>query len=136
MKKPTKSQLLQGAKNSFFDRMIAQPEIVDDDMAIEQWDNAETTIETYLAKLDEGSTDIPNAQDLAVSCGILLLMAGIMTDKDFEFLALVHDPVVGVDLVKIRPQIEDVRRRAVQELESRARSPQQAVECDPKDLPF
>ncbi|KGS89676.1 hypothetical protein [Burkholderia pseudomallei] len=85
----------------------------DEAKVFEQFDTAESTVDQYLDAVAQGSTALPDAQDLSFACALLLVAARTIEKRDIEFLQRLNAPEVGVSLYDIAPEIADMKTRAV-----------------------
>lgn len=94
-------------------RLDAELKQADDEGSVEQFLEAEATIEEYLDAVAECSVSLPNSPELAFACAILLITTETLEERDLELLGRLNAPTAGVSLYAVSGQIADMKARAI-----------------------
>ncbi|MEX3960138.1 hypothetical protein [Trinickia sp. EG282A] len=135
-----KRDVFARASEDLFARLNAELRHADDPKSFEQFDAAESTIEQYLDAVAEGSSSLPDAQDLAFACALLLVTTRTIEKRDIEFLQRLNAPEAGISLYGIASEIARMKTRAIAGLERLALgegdSISQRAQSPDGDVPF
>lgn len=101
---------------------LAERELTDEE-APEQWLEAETVIDYYIAAVEAGSADLPDRLELGEACFTLTWMAGIYRDEDHaRLISDLLTPEVGIGFYNIFPEVMNLRIEAISAMEAQAKA--------------
>lgn len=113
-------ELIDKGRKALIARLSMEQKHADDEGLVEQFLDAESTIEQYLDAVAQGSTSLPESQDLAFACALLLVTTKALEESDMELLGRLNAPEVGVSIFAVSRQVEDMKTRAIARLEKLA----------------
>jgi hypothetical protein len=112
-------------------RLTAELKHADDDASAEQFIEAERIVDQYLDAVRDGSASLPDSQELAFACLLMLVVTQTIKQSDLVTLARLNAPRVGVELYSISGEISDMKARAIERLEMWA-----SPDAGDGDVPF
>jgi len=118
----TDQEFINKGRQALIARLSAELKLADDEGSVEQFLDAESTIEQYLDAVAHGSTSLPESQELAFACALLLVTTKTLEVGDIELLGRLNAPEVGISMFGISEQIKDMKTRAIARLEKLAES--------------
>ncbi|WP_427308986.1 hypothetical protein [Cupriavidus sp. H39] len=113
MRKLTERDFVQKSQDALHACLATALKDADDESWAEQFLEAEATISTYLQAVEDGSPSLPDRQDLAYACALVLVMSQALTDLDFELIGRLYAPEVPVSMFALSKDIADMKARAV-----------------------
>lgn len=113
-------ELIDKGREALAARLSAELKQADDESSVDQALDAESTIEQYLEAVDEKSTSLPDRQELAFACVLLLVISRTLAEDDLELLGRLNAPELSVSMFAIFGQIADMKTRAIAGLEKLA----------------
>lgn len=119
-----KQEVIDRGCAALFARLEAELKHADDESSTEQFLNAEATVDRYLDAVAQRTPTFPVSEDLAFACALLLTTTHALAEHDMALLGLLCSPGIGVDMVAIAPQVEEMKTRAIARLESLANEPE------------
>jgi hypothetical protein len=126
-----KHEAIERGRKTLLARLTEELKHADDESSTEQFFDAEATVDRYLGALAQRTTALPVAEDLACACAVLLVTTQAVEQRDMSLLGQLCAPEVGVDMVAIAPQVEEMKTRAIARLEKLANDPE-----PPSDRPL
>lgn len=138
MRKPSQSQLLLAANRDLFDRLERSLPSTDEDdeKACDAFLDAEGLIDAYLDSVAEGSTELPEASDLALACAHVLVATQALTQDDLATLTRLNASGLGTSLYELAPQVANMKKRALTALKALASAPPPTQTPDLSDPVF
>lgn len=109
--------VIEKARRALFARVSAEMSEPDDETHVEHVLEAESEIDRYLDAVREGSALLPDPQNLAFACALLLVVAKVLEQRDVDLLGWLNAPEIGVSMYAVSGQITEIKERAIAGLE-------------------
>ncbi|AJE97265.1 hypothetical protein [Pandoraea apista] len=142
-RRATEPGLIQAANEGLLARMERELKSSDDESSIEQFIGAECIVDQYLTAVGDQSAEFPDRQDLAFSLALLLVTSRTLVASDMDLLGRLNAPEVGVSLIAISSQVEEMKVRAITAVNRLVQSeptgtgnPDKATPMDNDEPPF
>ncbi|AOK42568.1 hypothetical protein [Burkholderia vietnamiensis] len=109
----TERELIDRSRDALYMRLSSELKHADDEESAEQFLGAESVVDQYLDATAQGTASLPDRQDLAFACALLLVTTRTIQKRDLELLGRLNATEIGISLFSISGQIEEMRTRAI-----------------------
>lgn len=127
--------LIEKGREDLYARLSAELKHAADDGAADQFIAAEHVVSQYLDAVGQGRDSLPDRNELAFACALLLVTTKTIEKRDLELLGRLSTMEIGISLFAMSDEIEEIRTRAIAGLDKLAGSTAPAGDLRRDTLP-